>query len=83
MGVFKRTRISKQGKKTNYWYMRHVINGKETWKSAGKVGEVTKTVAQIMLEDIKRNIRMATYQFDVKNVNLESLEKDYIDYTTD
>jgi len=80
MGVFKRTRISKQGKKTDYWYMRYVINGKETWKSAGKVGEITKTVAQKILEDIKRNIRMGTYQFDVKNVNLESLEKDYIDY---
>jgi integrase len=80
MGVFKRTRISKQGKKTDYWYMRYVINGKETWKSAGKVGEITKTVAQKMLEDIKRSIRMGTYQYDVKNITLESLEKDYINY---
>jgi len=80
MGVFRRTRTNKDGKKVDFWYMRYVINGKETWKSAGKVGEITKTVAQKMLEDIKRNIRMGTYQFDVKNVNLESLEKDYINY---
>jgi len=80
MGVFKRTRTTKEGKKTDYWYMRYVINGKETWKSAGKVGEITKTVAQKMLEDIKRNIRMGIYQYDVKNITLESLEKDYIDY---
>ncbi len=78
MGVFKRTRINNNSKKVDFWYMRYVLNGKETWKSAGKVGEITKTVAQKMLEDIKRNIRMGTYQYDVGNVTLESLEKDYI-----
>ncbi len=80
MGVFKRTRINNNSKKVDFWYMRYVINGKETWKSAGKVGEITKTVAQKMLEDIKRSIRMGTYQYDVKNITLESLEKDYINY---
>ena len=80
MGVFRRTRTNKDGKKTDFWYMRYVLNGKETWKSAGKVGEITKTVAQKMLEDIKRSIRMRTYQYDVKNITLESLEKDYINY---
>jgi len=80
MGVFRRTRTNIDGKKTDFWYMRYVINGKETWKSAGRVGEITKTVAQKMLEDIKRNIRMGTYQYDVKNITLESLEKDYINY---
>lgn len=80
MGVFKRTRINNNSKKVDFWYMRYVLNGKETWKSAGKVGEITKTVAQKMLEDIKRNIRMGTYQYDVKNITLESLEKDYINY---
>jgi len=44
MGLFRRTGTNKDGKKTDYWYMRYVINGKETWKSAGKVGEITKTV---------------------------------------
>ena len=43
-------------------------------------GAITKTVAQKMLEDIKRNIRMGTYQYDLVNVTLESLEKDYINY---
>ena len=80
MGVFKRTRTNKDGKKVDFWYMRYVLNGKETWKSAGKVGEITKTVAQKILEDIKRSIRMGTYQYDVESVILASLEKDYINY---
>ncbi len=80
MGVFRRTRTNKDGKKVDFWYMRYVLNGKETWKSAGKVGEITKTVAQKKLEDIKRSIRMGTYQYDSENVNLESLENDHINY---
>jgi len=80
MGVFRRTRTNKNGKKVDFWYMKYVENGKEKWKTAGKVGEITKTVAQKMLEDIKRSIRMGTYQYDVKNITLESLEKDYINY---
>jgi len=80
MGVFKRTRTNKGGKKVDFWYMRYVLNGKEKWKSAGRVGEITKTVAQKMLEDIKRSIRMGIYQYDVENINLESLEQDYINY---
>ncbi len=80
MGVFKRTRTNKDGKKVDFWYMRYVLNGKETWKSAGKVGEITKTVAQKILEDIKRSIRMGIYRYDVENVILASLELDYINY---
>ena len=38
------------------------------------------TVAQKMLEDIKRSIRMGIYHYDVENINLESLEQDYINY---
>ena len=57
MGVFKRTRISKQGKKTDYWYMRYNNNGKEVWKSAGKIGEITKTVA---MNSTSMNIRNKT-----------------------
>jgi hypothetical protein len=47
MGVFRKTRISKQVKKTDYWYMKYNNNGKEVWKSASKVDEITKTVAPI------------------------------------
>ncbi|MDA2921308.1 site-specific integrase [Desulfobacterota bacterium AH_259_B03_O07] len=79
MGVFKRWVKSKDGAKTPYWYIRFAMNGRIKWESVGKVGIVTKTVAQRKLERIKRKIRMGLYEYE-DNVTLESLEDGYIKY---
>ena len=79
MGVFKRWIKSKNGSKAAYWYIRYSVNGKDKWESAGKVGEVTKIVAERKLEDVKRKIRRGIYDYNEENVTLETLEKDYID----
>ena len=82
MGVFKRWVKSKYGAKTAYWYVRYSINGKDKWQSVGKVGEVTKTVAQRRLEEVKRKIRMGIYDYE-ENATLESLEDNFIKYVKD
>ena len=62
MGVFKRWIKGKNGSKTAYWYMRYLHNGKDKWESVGKVGEVTKSVAQSKLDRKKRRINKGKYQ---------------------
>ena len=79
MGVFKRWIKSKNGFKTAYWYIRYSFNGKDHWESVGKVGEVTKSVAQSKLDRKKRRIKKGIYDYNEENVTLETLEKDYID----
>jgi len=79
MGVFKRWIKSKDGSKTAYWYIRYTVNGKDNWESVGKVGEVTKSVAQSNLDRKKRRIKKGLYDYNEENVTLETLEKDYID----
>lgn len=81
MGVFKRWVKSKGGDKTAYWYIRYTVNGKDKWESVGKVGQITKTVAQRKLEDKKRKIRRGVYDY-ADNVTLEILKTDYIKYIT-
>ena len=79
MGVFKRWIKSKNESKTAYWYIRYSLNGKDHWESVGKVGEVTKSVAQSKLDRQKRRIKKGIYDYNEENVTLETLEKDYID----
>lgn len=83
MGVYKRWRESKDGLKTAYWYIRYWANGEEKKESIGKVGEMTKAVAQRRLEDVKRKIRMGVYGYEDANATLETLEDDYIAYVRD
>jgi len=77
MGVFKRWVKSKKGK-TAYWYARYQVNGKDKWESVGKVGEITKTVAEKKLLEVKRKIKMGVYEYEDVNITLESLENEYI-----
>ncbi len=63
MGVYKRWRESKDGSKTAYWYIRYWVNNEEKKESIGKVGEVTKAVAQRRLDEVKRQIRLG--QLDI------------------
>lgn len=84
MGVFKRTRKNKDGKKNQYYYIRYWINGKEYKESIGKIGIVTKAQAQERLDDIKKKIRRG--QFDQINVEIPTLKEfsdEYISYIRD
>ena len=84
MGVFRRTRINKNGKKNQYYYIRYWIDGLEHKESIGKIGIVTKTQAQERLNDIKKKIRRG--QLDQINVVIPSLKEftqTYIKYARD
>jgi integrase len=82
MAVFKRIRKNKDGSRTAYWYTRIMINGKDKWESVGKVGEVTKAVAQRREEEIKRKIRRGLYDYE-DDITLADLEDDYIKHIKD
>ena len=82
MGVFKRWVKGKDGSNTAYWYARYRVNGKDKWESVGKVGEVTKLIAQRRLEDIKRKIRKGIYDYE-DNTTIESIEDEYIKHLRD
>jgi len=84
MGVFKRIRKSEDGSKNAYWYIRYSVNGKEKWESIGRVGLVTKTVAQTVLEQRKREVRLG--RFDIVNAKIPTLNEfkdEYITYVRD
>jgi len=61
MGVFKRWVESKKGK-TAYRYIRYPYHGKDKWESLGKASEITKTVAEAILAERKKQIRLGTYE---------------------
>jgi len=84
MGVYKRRREQNDGSHRDYWYIRYWIDGLEKKESIGKVGEVTKAVAQTRLEERKRQIRLG--QLDQIGANIPTLSefsKQYIDYVRD
>lgn len=73
MGVFKRWIKSKDGAKTPYFYIRYALNGKIKWESVGKVGIVTKAVAQRKLDERKRQIERG--QHDLIGAKIPTLSK--------
>ncbi len=79
MSVFKGIIKYRDGSKTAYWYTRIMVNGKDKWESVGKVGEVTKAVAQRREEGIKRKIRRGLCEYE-DGITLADLEHDYIKY---
>ncbi len=85
MGVYKRTFTSKSGKKVDYWYIRYSLgNGKRKVESVGKVGVITKTVAQAKLEERKKQVRLG--QLDQINVTIPTLNEftdKYLSYVRD
>jgi integrase len=84
MGVFKRWIKNKDGTKTAYWYIRYMVNGKEKWESVGKVGLVTKAMAQIILEERKREIRLGKIDMiPIKPPTLAEFSEEYIQYQRD
>jgi len=83
MGVFKRWITSKRGK-TAYWYIRYTVNKKPKWESIGKVGEVTKAVADAVLAERKKQIRLGTYDLIRTDIpTLSEFKEDYVVYKRD
>lgn len=84
MGVFKRNIKSKDGSKTPYWYIRYTVNGKDKWESIGKVGQITKSLAQAKLEEKKRQVRRGELDMiDAKIPTLSEFNEEYINYVKD
>ena len=84
MGVYKRRRKQKNGSVHYYWYIRYWLNGEEKKESIGKVGEVTKSVAQTKLEERKRQIRLDQLdQIGAKIPTLSEFSGEYIEYVRD
>jgi len=81
MSEFKRSRIDKNGKKKEYWYIRYTLNGKDKWESVGEVGIVTKAVARALLDERKRQIRRGELNIiGAKIPTLSNFTKEYIKY---
>jgi len=81
MGVFKRTR-KLNGKKSEYWYIDYVFNGKRKWESVGRIGVVTKSDAKSLLKLRQSEILQGKLQ--TKNTKLvptfSDFAKEYLKY---
>ena len=83
MCIFKRWVSSKNGK-TAYWYIRYTVNKKPKWESIGKVGEVTKAVADAILAERKKQIRLGTYGIMTTEIpTFDKFSKIYLEYIED
>jgi len=71
MGVFKRTRVTKDGGSNQYWYIRYRVNGEDKYDSVGRIPLVTKTQARTLLEDRRRQVRLG--QFDMIKTKIPTL----------
>jgi len=84
MGVFKRTRKRSDGKETKYYYIRYMLYGKMKWESVGEVGKVTKSVAEALLAERKKKIKLG--QIDELNADIPTLPdfaKEFLHYVKD
>lgn len=62
MPVYKRTIVSKDGKKSLYWYVEVGLpNGKKIKRSIGKVGEMTKAVARQVEQELKHKVKLGRW----------------------
>ncbi|HEX3036083.1 MAG TPA: tyrosine-type recombinase/integrase [Thermodesulfobacteriota bacterium] len=81
---FKRWRKRKDGSKYAEWWIRYTVNGKDKWESVGKVGIVTKAVAQAKLEQRQRQVRLG--QLDMIGAKIPTLQEfapEYLSYVRD
>jgi len=79
MSVYKRTIVSKGGKKSLYWYVEVGLpTGKKIKKSIGKVGEMTKAVAREVEQDLKRKVKLG--QWDMIHSNIPTFNEFIADF---
>lgn len=82
--VFKRKIKSKNGNVNEYWYIRYRLHGKDKWESIGRVGRVTKHVAQTVLAEKERQIRLGQLDMIENTIpTLNEFVKDYLIYARD
>jgi len=84
MGVFKRKIKNKNGKHSEVYYGRIDINKKNKWFSLGKVGIITKAVAESRLHEIKKKVRLGLVEeINTDIPTLSGFSIDYIEYQRD
>jgi len=71
--VFKRTRVHKNGKHFDYWYISYSINGKRKWEAAGEIGPVTKTMARELLKKREQQVKLG--QWDMLEAEIPMLSE--------
>lgn len=82
MSVYKRTIVSKDGKKSFYWYVEVGLpRGKKIKRSIGKVGEMTKAVARQVEQDLKRKVKLGQWDmFQAEIPTFNEFIPEYVDY---
>jgi integrase len=86
MAVFKRKVKSRNGNKVaEYWYVELALpGGKKIKRSVGKVGQVTKTVARQVENELKKKIRLCQLEMVQADIPaLNEIKGDYLAYVRD
>jgi len=84
MGVFKRTRKNNNGKKTDFWYIRYSVNNVIKWEAVGKIPTVTKDIANALLAERKKQIRMGQLDMHRKDIpTLKDFSPEFVNYQKD
>jgi len=84
MGVRKRIRINKKGKKSEFWYITYSVNGVIKWESVGKIPAVTKDMAHALYVERKKQIRLG--QLSIHRIDIPTLSEfssEYVSYQRD
>ncbi|MGE5443378.1 MAG: tyrosine-type recombinase/integrase [Ignavibacteriales bacterium] len=84
MSVYKRTIVSKDGKKSLYWYIEVGLpGGKKIKRSIGKVSEMTKAVAREVELDLKHKVKLGRWDM-IRNIpTFNEFIADFISYVRD
>jgi hypothetical protein len=82
--IFKRSRIRKDGREVDYWYIAYSINGKRKWEAVGEVHSVTKTMAKELLKKREQQVKLG--QWDMLEAEVPALREfipQYVEYLKD
>lgn len=82
MSIFKRPKKVTKGK-PQYWYIRYWYKKKEIWESVGRVGEVTKAMAEAILAERKKARRTGNLLQYQESPRLDSFITEYLQYKKD
>ena len=84
MSVYKRTIVSKGGKKSLYWYVEvSSSNGKKIKKSIGRVGEMTRAVARKVELELKHKIKLGQWDLIRDITTFNEFIPNFVSYVRD
>lgn len=85
MSVFKRSIVSKDGKKSLYWYVEVSLpSGKKLKRSIGKVGEMTKAVARQVEQELKRKVKLGQWDMlQAETPTFNDFMPEFVSYVRD